>query len=186
MGKSDWKRRFTPEQLERKRLKDRLGQQKARQAMKKTQEQLEENVRSLLHGQENGEANDLLWQENIRLTQEVNRLRATLETVLKCVAESVGEKGEVPRPLNTFMPSPTTIRAGGVPGGVRCSIFSQIYPSLQGLGIAQNGPGTECFSVTNLHISVAIWKARRQDGFGPQFVLEHAGVEGKPGVPTSG
>ncbi|RTE68470.1 hypothetical protein BHE90_017150 [Fusarium euwallaceae] len=91
-SKTNWKRRFTTEQLERKRLSDRLNQRRSRRESKDYIAELEKKLQSLTYGNYETLVNDLM-RENDILKASLRQCRARMHKILRhatneCLNES--------------------------------------------------------------------------------------------------
>ncbi|KIW99580.1 uncharacterized protein Z518_11319 [Rhinocladiella mackenziei CBS 650.93] len=88
-GKGNWKTKFTPQQLDRKRLVDRVGQRRNRELVKRKVTVLEERLRQAVRGDHNVLFQNLV-EENSNLRSTLDKFETKMETILLFTQECLG------------------------------------------------------------------------------------------------
>ena len=200
-ARSSWRDRFSQEQLEKKRVVDRLGQRKARRQSKQTVAALEERVRQLLAGEQNNLVQTLM-DENAALRAELSRYKGMLEAIVMMGREGLagdvgGLAGGNLRSSKDLVPTPVTIPfkpptdpAGACDKPVEAASLSNlglsIFYQVACVTKKRDGQRSLKFQTNDLFQSIMTWKMiKGHCNSGCEFLIDHFNLNKYPrGIST--
>ncbi|KAF4551473.1 Hypothetical protein D9617_13g099730 [Elsinoe fawcettii] len=175
-SKPSWKRRFTPEQLERKRQVDRIAQQKLRSQSKQTTKQLESRLQLAISGEHSALIQSLL-DENADLRKTIEHYRSCLDGVAALVRPCLdSEEDAQDNPVGLDTGARRSRSAHVVSMGSERLSLPRLSRQTSFFFHAKDLVGLDpdlCFedvSTDKIIEAVMLWKLSNNHGIGPRFL----------------
>jgi hypothetical protein len=202
----EWKDRFTPRQLERKRIIDRVGQRRTREQLKKTVAELTARVELLTQGQDNIII-DRLISQNEELNAKYIDLKARLTSIQQLSHYPPGGEGQSngesppPEPSVQSISGPAVRkRATTTAKNATALALSQRkvdvtkLPFFNSVSLHQSpraetgtpGRDTDAIPSEELVDIIMSWKINALHGLSFDFLIACTGVDRIPDGPTTG
>jgi hypothetical protein len=175
---ASWKCRFTPEQLERKRKVDRIGQQKLRRQSTQKTKKLEERLQLAVTGEHSDLVQSLL-EENAKLRKAIGYYRSCLRGVEALVKPVLNAGGDIQVDDDFLVASAPGIssRSYGeesvttqMSSLLRLTRQPSIYYQAKDMSTWDGSLQGADVSVDKLVEVVMLWKLSHNHGVGPRFL----------------
>jgi hypothetical protein len=195
----EWKDRFTPRQLERKRKVDRVGQRRTREQLKKSVTELTARVELLTQGQDNIIVDRLIAQNeelNSKFMDIKTRLTSIQELSNHPLSGEGDSNGESPPPARSArsvsrlalgeLATRNTERKVDVSKLPFFNSVNLVRSPRSETGTLGHDPNTETIPPQELVDMIMSWKINAQHGLSFEFLMACSGFDRVSGGPTAG